>query len=437
MSESSIIDYKNQQLMKKEIEEYLGNSDITPLIRNGDVCDILKYLPNNCVDLIITSPPYWQQRDYKGDYEAEKQIGREEKCKKYIEKLLMVSDELKRVLKDTGSFFLNIGDKYNSKKKQLLMIPARLTIEMQKRDWILRNQIVWYKPNHMPSPLLDRFSNTWEPVFFFVKDTGTYLAPDYYFNLDAVRVEHKTKNLDVPLELPLTATEEEYEKNIKHILDGYNKKYTGKYRGHEANRGASPGARSSLFGYTYSKQREFKPTNIDEIEIISYLRDWRIKRGISVEEIDELLGYSYTAGHWFRLDKGGRSLPSPEDWIKLKGILGFDDRYDKEMTKTHYVLQAVKKHPKGKNPGDMWPIKTDKLSEAHFAIFPEELVRRIIKGACPVGGVVLDHFAGSGTTGKVAMELKRKSILIDINPDYVQIMENRFGRKDKMLSSYY
>lgn len=50
---------------------------------------------------------------------------------------------------------------------------------------------------------------------------------------------------------------------------------------------------------------------------------------------------------------------------------------------------------------------------------------------------MLDHFAGSGTTGKVAMELKRKSILIDINPDYVQIMENRFGRKDKMLSSYY
>lgn len=432
MSEVSIVDSKNPQIMKKEIEEYLVNRELSPLILNGDVIDKLQYLPDTCIDLIITSPPYWQQRDYR----EENQIGREETSGEYIEKLVAVSNELKRVLKGTGSFFLNIGDKYNSKKKQLLMIPARLTIEMQKKGWILRNQIVWYKPNHMPSPLRDRFSNTWESVFFFVKDTGNYLAPDYYFNLDAVRVEHKTKNLDVPLGLPVTASEEEYENSVKRILNSYNRKYKGKYRGHETNRGASPGARSSLFGYTYSKQRRFKPTKDQEIEIILYLREWRKKKGINVEEIDELFGYSYTAGHWFRLDRGGRSLPTPDDWIKLKEILGFDDRYDKQMTETHYVSQAVKKHPKGKNPGDMWSIKTDKLLEAHFAIFPEELVRRIIRAACPKGGIVLDHFAGSGTTGKVAMELKRKSILIDINEDFVEIMNKRFGWKDQLLSDY-
>jgi DNA modification methylase len=414
--------------LQHDIDEYLKNEETTPLILNGCVSDVLKFLPNKSIDLIITSPPYWQQRDYK----IENQIGKEETPEEYINKLSEVSCELKRVLKDTGSFFLNAGDKYNSKKKQLLMIPSRLAIEMQKNGWVLRNYIVWYKPNHMPSPLVDRFSTTWESVFFFVKDTESYLAPDYYFNLDAVRVEHKTKDPDIPLDLPLTATEEKY-KEIVHRLKKYKKEYDGKFKGHEINRGASPGARASLFGYFYSKQRVFKPSNDEEIEIVSYLRERRSERGISVEGIDKVLGYSYTAGHWFRLDRGGRSLPSPEDWIKLKEILGFDNRYDEKMTKTHYVLQAVKKNPLGKNPGDVWAINTDRFPEEHFAIFPKELVRRIVEAACPQDGVILDHFAGSGTTGKVAMALGRKSIMIDINPNYAKIMQRRFIQSENTL----
>jgi DNA modification methylase len=424
---------KMSTTLKQDIARYLKSEEITPYILNDDVLHIINLLPDTSVDLIITSPPYWQQRDYG----MKNQIGREATHEDYISKLLTVSNELKRVLKDTGSFFLNIGDKYNSKKKQLLMLPSRLAIKMQENGWVLRNHIVWYKPNHMPSPLLDRCSNTWEPVLFFVKDTGTYLAPTYYFDLDAIRIEHKTKEPDIPDGLPVTVREEEYEQ-VKHLLEATKKDYNGKFKGQEINRGASPGARSSLFGYFYSKQRVFKPTNDDEIEIISYLREWREKKGISVEEIDKLLGHSYTAGHWFRLDRGGRSLPSPEDWTKLKGILGFDDRYDEKMTSTWYVLQAVKKNPLGKNPGDMWPINTDKFKEAHFSIFPEELVRRIIQVACPPDGVVLDHFAGSGTTGKVAMELGRKSIMIDINPDYVKIMRRRFSpEKNAQLSDFY
>ena len=424
---------KMSTTLRHDIERYLKSEEITPYVLNDDVVGIINLLPEKSIDLIITSPPYWQQRDYG----IENQIGREATPEEYISKLLTVSNELKWALKDSGSFFLNIGDKYNSKKKQLLMIPSRLAIEMQKNGWVLRNHIVWYKPNHMPSPLLDRCSNTWEPVFFFVKDTGTYLAPSYYFNLDAMRIKHKTKESGIPPDLPITVTEEEYEQ-VKHRLEAYKKDYNGKFKGHEINRGASPGARSSLFGYFYSKQRIFKPKHDDEIEIISYLREWREKKGMSVEEIDKLLGYSYTAGHWFRLDRGGRSLPSPEDWTKLKEILGFDDHYDEKMTMTWYVLQAVKKNPLGKNPGDMWPINTDKFKEAHFSTFPEELVRRIIQVACPPDGVVLDHFAGSGTTGKVAMELGRKSIMIDINPDYVEIMQRRFlTEKNTQLSDFY
>ena len=402
------------------VQEYLEtSSDIKPLILDGDTQEILKLLPDKCIDLIVTSPPYWQQRDYKEKH----QIGSEKTVKDYVNNLTKISTELRRILKDEGSFFLNIGDKYSNKK--LLMIPFKVCNKMQRNGWVLRNVIVWYKPNHMPSPLTDRFTNTWEPVFFFVKDTGNYLTPEYHFELDNVRIAHKSEKPDIPLDLPITVSEEDYEK-VNNILTKYKKVYEGKFKHEKKNVGASPGARSSLNGYSYSKQRIFKPTNKEEIEILTYLGKYRKKLGLKIEKIDELLDYKYTAGHWFRLDRGGRSLPSPEDWIKLKTILKFDDRYDQKMTKIHYVLQAVKKHPKGKNPGDVWAINTDKSKEAHFAIFPEELVKRIIKVACPENGIVLDHFAGSGTTGKVSMELGRKSIMIDINKKFTEIMYNKY-----------
>ncbi len=422
----------NIQAEKERIRNYLdpANKDITPLILEGNVYKILPLIPKNSIDLVVTSPPYWQMRDYK----VKNQIGMEATPNKYISKLVHVSKQIEEILKDSGAYFLNIGDKYNSKKKQLLMIPSRLIIRLQENGWILRNFIVWHKPDHMPSPLTDRFTNTWEPVFFLVKDTGNYLTPEYYFNLDEVRIEHKTSEPDVPPDLPRTVSEAEYE-TLKPVLEKYKKNYEGKFKNESINRGASPGARSSVMGYTYSKQRVFKPTAKDELEIINYLRGYLKNKGLRANQIDNILGYKYTAGHWFRLDRGGRSLPDPEDWLKIKKILEFDDRYDEKMTKVHYVLQAVMKNPLGKNPGDMWSINTDKITEAHFAIFPEKLVNRIINAASPPDGVVLDPFAGSGTTGMVAMKLGRKSIMVELNHEYVKIMESRFLTGVKRLES--
>lgn len=413
-----------------KIQNYLSpeNLDIKPLILNGDVGKILSLIPKDSIDLVVTSPPYWQMRDYK----VENQIGRESTSDKYINKLVHISKKINNVLKDSGSYFLNIGDKYNSKKKQLLMIPSKLVIRLQNNGWILRNFIVWYKPDHMPSGFTDRFTTTWEPVFFLVKDTGNYMTPEYYFNLDEIREKHKTEESDVPVGLPRTVTEDEYKKLIPK-LESLRKNYEGKFKGENINKGASPGARASLSGYTYSKQRIFKPSSQEELEVINYLREYRKKADLTPAKIDEMLGYRHTAGHWFRTDRGGRTLPSPGDWIKLKEILNFDDRYDEKMTKMHYVLQAVMKHPLGKNPGDLWSITTDKSSESHFAIFPEALVERVVKSACPPNGIVLDPFAGSGTTGKVAMELGRKSIMIEINEEYVKIMEKRFKSSIKKL----
>jgi len=85
----------------------------------------------------------------------------------------------------------------------------------------------------------------------------------------------------------------------------------------------------------------------------------------------------------------------------------------------------VKAHPKGRNPGDVWSIKLQPLSEAHFATFPEELVKKCIKAGSPKNGIVLDPFAGSGTTGKVAEDLGRDAILMELVPEYLNIIKKR------------
>ncbi len=404
--------------------------DLKPVVLVGDVLKRLRDIPSNSIDLIVTSPPYWGQRDYN----VSNQLGAEKTPDEYINKMLEVSNELKRVIKDTGAYFLNIGDKY--KNKNLQMIPFKLAIKMQENGWVIRNVIIWHKTNPIPSSIEDRFSNVYEPIFFFVKDTGKYLTPSYYFNLDSVRVPHKSiKNNQTKLieenSLPLTLSEEEYEKYKDKIEK---KEYKGKFNGaSRINLGASPGARLSVFGEFYSKQRKHKISPELEIEIIDYLRKYRKERQISSEYIDRLFGYKDTAGHWFRKDVGGRSLPKPEDWLKLKKILGItDNKYDKIMTEIHYVLQTVRPHEGGKNPGDIWSFATGKLHYSHFAIFPEELPRKAILSSCPPNGIVLDPFVGSGTTLKVAKELQRRSIGIELQRRYIDIIKKRCGEVIKL-----
>jgi DNA modification methylase len=281
------------------------------------------------------------------------------------------------------------------------MIPQRIAIEMQKRGWLLRNQIIWYKPDHMPSPFKSRFTNTYEPIFLFTKNDWEKRV---YFDIDSIRIPHKTSSVQMP--------------------KGEN--YNGKFNGNEKNIGASPGARMSISEPQYIKKRKIEvPQNL----IADYLKDWRLKSNLKVKKIDEILGYKHTAGHWFRKDAGG-SLPSPEDWQKLKKVLKFDNKYDKEMTETEMLLQIVKNHPKGKNPGDFWQINTAKNNFAHFAVFPEEIPRTAIKSCCPQDGIVFDPFGGSGTTAKVAKELNRKSIIIEIQSKYLDIIRKRCGKID-------
>jgi site-specific DNA-methyltransferase (cytosine-N4-specific) len=162
----------------------------------------------------MTSPPYWALRDYG----IKEQVGLEPDFREYVSKLLKIFDELKRVLKRAGSLYLNMGDTYSGggshsklggvetwgklcgmkdgfpdkspqasitnhiPAKSMIGIPWRVALALIDKGWILRNDIIWHKPNSMPSSVKDRLSNTYEHIFHFVK------SKKYYYNLDAIRV---------------------------------------------------------------------------------------------------------------------------------------------------------------------------------------------------------------------------------------------------------
>jgi site-specific DNA-methyltransferase (adenine-specific) len=183
-------------------------TDFANKIYTGDALDVLKTLPDSCVDCIVTSPPYWGLRDYGVDG----QLGQEDTPEAYIQALLTIFSEVHRVLKPSGTCFVNMGDTYagggagttknadisaylkkskqsyilpngaaksatfrgTSKNKSLLMTPYRFAWQMVEAGWILRNIIVWHKPNQMPANVQDRFTVDFEPVFFFTKKQQYY-----------------------------------------------------------------------------------------------------------------------------------------------------------------------------------------------------------------------------------------------------------------------
>jgi site-specific DNA-methyltransferase (adenine-specific)/site-specific DNA-methyltransferase (cytosine-N4-specific) len=148
---------------------------------HSDVYAGLKSLTNKSINVAITSPPYWKQRDYGFDG----QIGSEERYQDYIGKLVTIFRVLRDKLTDEGIFFLNIGDKYLSKygKSPLGLIPYKLAYFMEKDGWRLEDILIWYKPNHMPSSIKNRFSNTYEPIFVFSKSDDNYYRDSLSKNL--------------------------------------------------------------------------------------------------------------------------------------------------------------------------------------------------------------------------------------------------------------
>ncbi len=192
------------------------------IIECGDTLELIKNIPKKSIDLLVTSPPYWAKRVYNGEGE----IGLDKTPEVYVLRLADFFDALRPYLKPTANVFINVGDtffgsgagawskyldedgnisqaqkerkeKYFTTKplqpkitqngklyqnKQLLLIPSRFAIEMQERGWLLRDDIIWQKPNRIPASVTDRFNNTYEHIFHFV------LQKKYFFDLDAVKV---------------------------------------------------------------------------------------------------------------------------------------------------------------------------------------------------------------------------------------------------------
>jgi DNA modification methylase len=172
----------------------------------GDALSILKKLPSESIDCVVTSPPYWSLRDYgvKG------QIGLEDSFAQYLINLLAIFSEVRRVLKAEGTCWVNLGDTYTTRNsrqgtyqpalslnankarsflrppapmrlppKCLLQLPSRFALEMTSLGWTLRNEIIWHKPNCLPSSARDRFTVDFEKLFFFVKNRRYYFQQQF------------------------------------------------------------------------------------------------------------------------------------------------------------------------------------------------------------------------------------------------------------------
>ena len=302
------------------------------MIIQGNVTDKLKDIPDESVDCVVTSPPYWALRDYGVDG----QLGLEPTFQEYITKLCDIFDEVKRVLKKEGTCWVNISDTYSGNKegktdnkvsdylkkttinlhkkigsvpnKSLCCIPDRFKIEMINRGWICRNEIIWHKPNCMPSSVKDRFTVDFEKVFFFVK------SKKYYF------------------------------------------------------------------------KTQYEP-------------------------------YTKPMNRW-----GG-------DKLKVNG----ESTWDNGTGQDTYRDRNMRPNEQGRNKRCVWSINTKPHKEAHFATYPEALIEPMIDAGCPVGGVVLDPFFGSGTTGVVAIKQGKNYIGVELNPEYIKIAEKRIGNTQRSL----
>lgn len=335
----------------------------------GDVREQLTLIDESSVDCVVTSPPYWGLRDYGVDG----QIGLEKTIGEHLAVMVEVFELVRRVLKPTGTLWLNYGDCYATspngrsaaatkaagndnrtfrdkpfstiqgvlKPKDLCMVPNRLAIALQESGWWVRSEIIWAKPNPMPESVRDRPASSHEKIFMLTK------SPRYFYNADAVRQKmaaSSVSRLSQDVENQIGSTRA----NGGRKSNG-NMKAVGKIRGH-----------------------------IREHE-------------------------------------------------------GFIGKWD-EMTKAEQQANGRNLRNYEPAPVDVWPIATRPFSEAHFATFPPELAERCILAGCPKDGVVLDPFGGAGTTALVAERHGRDAILIELNPEYASLTQHRLNRELGMFA---
>lgn len=545
-------------------------------IHCGDNIELMQKLPDNSVDMVITSPPYWGLRDYGecakkvwgGDKKCEHdwgdsytrhqeapgktslvkqrgleytvtthictkcgawlgQFGLEPHPQMYIDHLVEICREVKRILKPTGSFWLNMGDSYASgytnvdklsekeknwlQSKQLLMIPTRVAQALQEDEFILRNVGLWVKPNPMPISVKDRLNNTYEYLFFFVKE------PQYFFDLDSIREPHKEHEItggsrtDVNYKSDKSKGYHEDGEHTRENKDFYHPlgknpgdvfvettndlipdipKFEEKYFEHIHNidQLSKEEKRITYEGKNKDKKTGSSSVLSSTVTIRKVGREYIKEHNITGDMKKALIEYiQSSAGH--PLGK------NPGDVFKLKKERERQKEYTEKCGgRDHGSLPSgdLINHPLGKNPGDIFEVTVQPFADAHFAVFPPELVRKPIIASCPericmecgepwtremitdvehgrenkrpdakvrldglehvpndwepkqvkgmkwvknceceseyAPGIVLDIFNGSGTTCEVAKQLGRRYIGFDINSHYCEMARDRVRR---------
>ncbi len=295
----------------------VSNHSILDTVLIGNSWSISRQLPSHLIQTIVTSPPYFGHRDYSGDAHdlREFEFGREQEPHIYVRKLVELFDELKRVLRDDGTLWLNLGDSYRD--GQLLGIPWRVALALQDSGWRLRSEIIWNKPNAMPSSVKNRPTTAHETIFLFVK------SDDYYYDADAIREPHVTFSADSKMK----------------------------------------GGRNHL----------------------------------------------------------GKRNGTPEAGKNAGNSNLHNGRWDQAF------------HPLGRNKRTVWNIPLGKFREAHFAVFPPQLVETCILAGSAENSIVLDPFMGAGTTAVVAHQYNRRFIGIELNPKYAEMALKRVSMVQKKL----
>jgi DNA modification methylase len=390
---------------------------------HGDAAKCLALIPSDSIHTCLTSPPYWSARDY----ETDNQIGLENSVEDYVSRLVEVFREVRRVLRPDGTAWLNLGDCYINgakqaspgwqRNKQLALIPFRVAIALEDDGWIVRNAVVWHKPNAMPASVRDRLTNTWEPVFLIAK------RERYHFDLDAIRVPHKT--------------DDEIER--KRAENGT---ANGKAIGKDDLRRwlNSPRHRATIDGFKEVKRRPNAPR---AVELAAYLRQAAERKGLSIKEIAAQLEQPFErVRHYMRTDEIGSRLPPEETWVALRALLDLDDTFDEAMA-IEVGDNVFRNHPAGRNPGDMqsFPL-TGGASDAkgHFAVMPDNLAHWCLRATLPKGGICLDPFFGVGTTGRTTLALGGRAVGIDVRDDFLRLAEaflypGRNGKKVNVRES--
>jgi len=257
------------------------------------------------------------------------EIGLEPTPDEFVAKLVTVFREVRRVLRDDGTAWVNLGDTYRDKCLQ--MIPARFAIAMMDDGWILRNEIIWAKKNLTPQSVTDRCTHAHEQFFLFAKQSS------YYFDAGAIK-EPAVWDVDG------TGTE-----SRKARADDHHK--------------AMP----------TSEKTGIRPSK---------------KRG----------------------EFGGKHADRPGQEA-FRAVVGM------------------------RNKRSVWSVATTPYTGAHFATFPPALIEPCILAGAPAGGIVLDPFFGSGTTGQVAQALGRQFIGIELNEAYKPLQDERLRQPSLLLEA--